>query len=643
DTGNSHSIRCTFLGMCLTVVLVAEGISYAKPKKDAEWLVELNRMESQACDARKAYWSGRYAEAQQQFAALTESIHPSVILYVNECAMCSLAQGQYAETERYLRRADSLLNTYYSEEREKLATSVFGAEAEKVYRGDPYEQAMAYTLLAMILMDRGDYDNALAACKSGVLADSDASENLFDSDIALLHALEAKCCQLRGKDEEFRAHRDAAAKSVRLTSEQVRDDFSKRQDLLAILKMSRTERKRMGETRSDDEIEGEIQRLSDELGRRIESIDAVNQLGLLYSGEFNVLIVVPRDRSARKLRTGGEAEMIVFNEYQTQCPPPELRLDGGALGPELSAAAVDVDFQALTRGGRRMDAILKGKAVSRATTREVGQTFIDAGNNAGGLVGLGVVLIGGAMQATAGAMTAEADTRCWQTLPKRFDVYAMKLPPGAHELAGCHHLYFRKCDEFRRTFALEGDADMAVVLVPPPMYGSYFSRSEMKLSDRDRDQPAANVLLVPPPMDLDDVIRIDVVDGKEQLEAIAPDPRRMMRAIRSALNAGTVANVLVTHDEIVTSRVAFAEQHRYALQCNLVGIVKEGTQKKGIYRTKLLFSIVETANGRVVLSKTVEGTSTNMTGGPSTAFYEGVTNATELLLGDSEFARIRGT
>jgi tetratricopeptide (TPR) repeat protein len=626
---------------CLVGILLTEGGLYAKPKKDAEWLVELNRMEGQAVDARKAYWSGRYEEAQQQFTALTASVHPSVILYVNECAMCSLAQGRYVEAERHLRRVDSLLNTYYSEEREKLAVSAFGAEAEKVYRGDPYEQATAYMLLALVLLDRGDYDNALAACKSGILADSDASEDLFDSDIALLHALEAKCCQLRGEEEAFRAHREAAAKSVGLTCAQVRDDFSKRQDLLALLKMSRAERRRIGETRPDEEIQEELQRMSDELDRRIEAIDAANQLGPLYSGQFNVLIVVPRGRSVQKMRTGGEAEMIVFSEHRAQCQPPDLRLDGEPLRCEVSAAALDVDFQAMTRGGRRMDAILKGKAVSRANTREVGQAFVEAGNNAGGVAGLGVVLIGGIMQATAGAMTAEADTRCWQTLPKRFDVYALKLPAGTHELAGFHHLYFQKCGEFRRTFSLEYDADMAVVFVPPPTYGSYFRRSEMKLSDRDRDPSGADVFLVPPPMDLDDVVRIDVVDAKEKPEAIAPDPRRVMRAIRGALSADALANVLVSHDEIVASRASLAEQHRCALQCRFAGMVKEGTQKSGAYRIRLLFSVVETASGRVLLSKTMEGTSTNTAGGPSTAFYEGVKSATEALIRDPEFARVR--
>lgn len=624
----------------LLVVLLAAGVPHAKSKKDAEWLADLNRMESQAGDARKMYWAGNYEEAHRQFAELTTSVHPSSILYLNECAMCSLTQGRYSEAEEYLRQVDSLLNTYYSEAREKRAVSAFGAEAEKIYRGDPYEQATAYMLLAMLLMDRGDYDNALAACKSGILADSDASENLFDSDITFLHAMEAKCYHLRGEQEAFRARREAAVKSARLTSAQVQDDFSKRQDLLALLKMSRAERKRLGDKRTDKQIQEEIETLNHDLDRRIEAIDAADQLGSLYSGEYNVLVLVPHGRSARKIRTGAESETIVFDAYQATGEPPELCLDGQSLQGGVPAAAVDVDFQAMTRGGRRMDAILKGKAVSRTTTRDVGQTFVDAGSNVGGVGGLGIMIVGGIMQATAGAMSAEADTRCWQTLPKCFDVYALELPLGTHEVTGSHFLYFQKSGEFRRTLALEKDSDMEVVFAPPAAYGSYFRRTDMKLTERDRQAAGTDVLVVPPPTDLDDVIRIDVLSPEEKPEAIAPDPRRLMRSIRETLNASNLANTLVTHDEVMESRLSLTQKHRYALQCSFAGLAKEGTRKNGVYRTKLLFTLVETASGRVLLSRAVEGTSTNVTAGPSTAFYEGVKNATETFIRDSEFIRI---
>ncbi len=611
-------------------------------EKEKDWLAELNGMEVQADQARNAFWRGHYAEAESQFKALSESTHPSVILYLNERGMCSLAEGDYPEAERLFRQTDSLLATYHSEAREKRAASAFGAEAEKIYRGDPYEQSMAYLLLALVLMDKGDYDNALAACKSGILADSDASENLFDSDISLLHAIEAKCHLLRGEEEAFRACRDGAAKSVRVTSAQIREAFSKRQDLLAMLKMPPPERKRLGEKRTNEQISAEIQTLTAQLDQQAESIDAVKSLGPLFSGDYNVLFLVPRGRCVTKMRAGADAETIVFREYASPSQDPDLNLNGHPLSPDaVLADAFDVDFQATTRGGRRMDAILKGKAVSRATTLQAGKTMMDVANNVPGFAGLGIALVAGVVQGTAGAMTPEADTRCWQTLPRQFQICALKLPSGHHRVTGSHYLYFQRLGGIDRTIVIESEQDTAVVIMPPPPYGLYFSREETRLSQRDREGfGASSTMLITPPTGLDDIVRVSVDSAGDKPEAIAPDSKRMMRSIQKALVAKKVTAALVSHSEVVQSRAQLADQHRLALQCGLVEMKREGTQKAGTYRTRLAFCVVETKTGEVLLNKTLEATCADLKNGPSAAFYACVEQATQDFAGSPDFNAI---
>ncbi len=631
DKSGSSCLTSTVGVACLFLLLANTATSQTKT---AEWLDELNRMEREADQARDAFWCGHYEEAERQFASLTGSVHPSVILYLNECAMCKFALGDYPAAEERLRQVDSLLNTYYSDEREKRAMSAFGAEAEKVYRGDPYEQAATYLLLALVLIDRGDYDNALAACKSGILADSDAAENLFDSDIALLHALEAKCYQLRGEEEPFRSRRDAAAKSVRLTSASVREDFSRRQDLLELLKMSRKERRQVGEERKDDEIRDEIQNLSDKLDRNIAAIDAMELLGPLYSGEFNVLVLVPSGRCVDKTRTGADAEMVVFRQHVIPCEGPELYLDVQPLDSvRCLPVGVDLEFQAMTRGGRRMDAILRGKAASRATTRGVGHAITEVGSNVGGFVGLGVALVGGAVQGAAGSMTAEADTRCWQTLPREFHTYALRLAPGNHEVIGAHYLYFQKRETFQRRFTLTDEHDMATVVVPPPPYELYFRHDELRLSKRDRTGiEDASTLLIPPPTGLNEIIRVSVADGNTKQEAIAPDPKRFMRSIQKVLAEKGLACALVSHEEVIASRRELADQHKHALQCHFVEIVREGDKKAGSYRAKLTFALIDAKTGEVVASHTTEGVSADVSSGPSTALYSCIESATQAFL-----------
>jgi hypothetical protein len=393
--------------------------------------------------------------------------------------------------------------------------------------------------------------------------------------------------------------------------------------------MSRKERKKVGEKRKDEEIRAEISRLTATLEQRMASVDAAGQLGPLYSGDYNVLVLVPQGRIVEKKRAGSASEMVVFRTHDGTSQKPRLTLDDKLLESQRCVATVvDLDFQATTRGGRRMDAILRGKAASKATTREVGKVVTDIGGDVGGVAGLGMALIGAAVQGAAAEMSAEADTRCWQTLPRRFQIYALKMPLGEHAVSGSHRLYFQEHNAFERTFTLTNEKDMAVVVTPPPMFGMYFARGEMKLSKRDRagiDDPAT--MLIPPPAGLDQIIRVTVLDSKADPEAIAPDPKRLMRCVRKVLKTNDVPCALVTHDEILSSRTTLASQHGRALQCSFVDIVREGRGKTGAYKAKLSFSLVDTTTGKVLARGTSEGVCTDVSKGPSKAFYACVEKA----------------
>jgi len=182
---------------------------------------------------------------------------------------------------------------------------------------------------------------------------------------------------------------------------------------------------------------------------------------------------------------------------------------------------------------------------------------------------------------------------------------------------------------------------MAVVIMPPSVRGLYFCRAESNLSERDREGlEQASTLLLPPPAGLDDIIRIGVSQQSEKPEAIAPDPKRMARSVRQALTARGVPSALVSHDEVIQSRAALAQKHPHALQCTLMEIAKQGTRKSGAYRTRLTFSLVETRSGRTLLEKTVEATCTDVSGGPSTAFYKCVQSATSEFAASPDFKQV---
>ena len=101
DTGRTSFRPGTLWFVCMLAVLAG---GHVGPGKGADLLDELNRMELEADRARTAFWCGRYEDAEQLFSGLSESVHPSVMLYLNECAMCELAQGDYEGAERRLRQ-----------------------------------------------------------------------------------------------------------------------------------------------------------------------------------------------------------------------------------------------------------------------------------------------------------------------------------------------------------------------------------------------------------------------------------------------------------------------------------------------------------------------------------------------------------
>lgn len=230
-------------------------------------------------------------------------------------------------------------------------------------------------------------------------------------------------------------------------------------------------------------------------------------------------------------------------------------------------------------------------------------------------------------------MTAEADTRCWQTLPSQLHIYALSLPLGPHELTSTRYLYFQEHATFQRDFTLTNERDIAVIVLPPTEYELYFRHDELKMSRRDQAEiENASAILIPPPTGLDDIIRVVSSDGETALEAVAPDPKRFMRTVLKALTSKRIPGALVSHERVIQSRHSLAEEHGRALQCQLIEISREGDRKSGAYRTKLRFSLIDTQTGQTLLSETHEGVSPDIKSGPTTGFYTCIQAATETFL-----------
>jgi tetratricopeptide (TPR) repeat protein len=575
---------------------------------------KLNEMELIANNAREQYWQGDYYRALDIYNNLVEQKHPSTPLYYNEIAFCHIALNDLETARQRLLDVNLFFDQYNTENREKKALSVFGEEAEKIFLGDPYERSTTYLLLSLIYMGKGDYDNALAAVKNGILSDTDATANSTDSDYTLLHLIEGKLYMLRGQPDMAKQSFEAAKKSFRYSHPSVRDLVSNRLEFLEMKGMSDKERKQLKINESIDELTLKIEAIDNEILEKTEEINVEEDIGALLSGAYNTLIIVPVGKGPTKNRKGKNANLVFFEENLTDYQPPEMYLDSEKLPNAPCQNIADINFQATTRAGRKMDAILKGKAVYQKTTVDVGEWIADIGDDVDGMAGLAITLIGVAVQGIGGAMNADADTRTCQLVPASYNVYAFDLMPGEHELSISQRVYFEKKNECIRRIVIDDPEDMVVEFAPPALAMSYSQFLSSNSSSKQRKRRSSDggleysqSIIIPPPLGLQSIERFEPQTDELEPEALAPDYKRIMRKISKKISNLNINSINVEHDELIKKIEEYSAKAPIALQVKLddLSLIREEKGKK--YSAGFEFVVVDTTTGSVKASEKITG------------------------------------
>jgi tetratricopeptide (TPR) repeat protein len=152
----------------------------------------------------------------------------------------------------------------------------------------------------------------------------------------------------------------------------------------------------------------------------------------------NRVIVVEAGEGPRKYRAGSYGEYLKFQEG----PCAVAQIEVAMVSPVYtSAAAEDLYYQATTRGERRVDAILNGKAQFKGATDTAGDAMLvggavaaSTGTEAGGWTGLGLAVGGLIAKGVSAATTPEADIRSWQNLPHSLFFLPVTAPAEGGEV-----------------------------------------------------------------------------------------------------------------------------------------------------------------------------------------------------------------
>jgi len=155
-----------------------------------------------------------------------------------------------------------------------------------------------------------------------------------------------------------------------------------------------------------------------------------------FDREANVMVFLEYGYGPTKFAAGEYGELLQYRDNQSRSFAARVNFEGG----EIRARPYDdIYFQAITRGGRVMDHILKNQAKVKKATDTAGDVgiasgLILAGNKDTQEIGLGLAAAGLLSKIVASASSPKADTRSWDNLPQFLSFAALRLPPGPHTI-----------------------------------------------------------------------------------------------------------------------------------------------------------------------------------------------------------------
>jgi tetratricopeptide (TPR) repeat protein len=264
---------------------------------------------------------------------------------------------------------------YAQSETASKARQLWYRESYKDFKGEPYERAMAYYYRGLLYLREGDYENARASFKGGMLQDAFADDAQNRADFALLAFLEGWASHCLGDQALARQGFDEAR----------------------TLKPAFTP----------------------------------------PAADHNVLLIAETGTAPVKWGDGPRRSLLRYHRGDGFPEAAVSFRVGDAARPAFHIE--DVFWQASTRGGRPVDYILEGKVAFKDNLSTAGNVMTTVGlatvvagasnrSSEATIAGAAVTLLGLIAQGVSGAVKPEADVRYWETLPDGVHVLTAALP-----------------------------------------------------------------------------------------------------------------------------------------------------------------------------------------------------------------------
>ncbi len=405
-----------------------------------------NLQDKDAMQAEMDFYAGNDHEAELIFTGLRTKKDHGIALWNNQLGSLYLTQGKLKEAKDAFMESYVLMNDITAFKNLELqSVGLISSEMTKGYKGDPYEKVFNSFYVGILLYADNDLENALAAFKNGILADSDVTGKLYKSDVALMYLMAARLELLQKNQSMADDFFKQAAEAFYLSYPDNRLLVSQKQGLLDDLDKKQKEllekeakaniklEKVINALKTDiAKLETDIKSVSDKIEENNRKI-AIDSLKNFINLDNNTLICIETGRGPLKYQTGTYGEKIVFAIKPYPAVSFNITIDNFT---QIKAGNFlkhnDVFFQASTRGGRVMDSLLKGKAEFKQTTADVSNVLstVSQAYDPYGVFSLFSLAAG----AVSNATNPYADARHWSLLPAELQIIPLRLAPGTHQL-----------------------------------------------------------------------------------------------------------------------------------------------------------------------------------------------------------------
>lgn len=335
--------------------------------------------------------------------------------------LVSLADGVPEATEGNVDHVYDYLRTAGVNEDKTVPSFLFGEGGVRIWKGEPFEQAMGYHYVAVFDGMAGDWGNVRAAANNSLFL-------LRDFSGALREALESGADAADHDDPEARrlAEREALIRASAERAEQ--GDFDDEPDALAVdytavasdfevgYVMRAIAARRLGLTDEVDEVAAQMRQFAPRLNGFMEEV---------RSGDYNTVLVADYGIGPEKYRAGPDGAVAMFR-------PSGRAVNDGNRPLVVSYGGVMREYGVVTDLNR----LAMDLRWNNLEDMRVAKSYIGTGLVAGGavvamssrdtgvqLAGLGMMAAGALMKGTAGA-----DTRHCEVLPQRVYIALLALP-----------------------------------------------------------------------------------------------------------------------------------------------------------------------------------------------------------------------